>query len=423
MLDTLDVLAHEKYEELLKKANVINEQFIDHRTRAVLKKDSKGNVVSRLEKTEVSAPVILAPDTEQAQPLATAPGQPVIASVEEQQQSAKGQLTALQSELAPRTDFGQLQIPQLKMTPVRSDFSLADITDLSPFQQLGERIAADPDAELRRTVISARTVESLDGLRHTELVTSPAADKVVTNPTVLPVEELRARLLEQLLSSAVVPARQKERAAAGPILDAVFEGLGDQAQENLSRYFDRVSARLIEAVGRAQRQVASQPDYEQVVEVSEFQSVRLAKPDLSTDRTGPFTRGVPYKYEKSLYAQDWFDSSTERTVANLLDEAKEVEFFVRLQRNDLPILFAENRNYNPDFIVIQDKGLHEVVEVKMDREMTSEAVLEKRKAAKRWANHVSADKKVKDKWGYLLVSETDVKSANGSWNALRGLGS
>lgn len=423
LLDTLDVLAHEKYEELLKKANVINEQFVDHRTHAVLRQDSKGRVVSRLERTEVSAPIVISPETEMSTPQPVAAGQPTIASVEEQQISGGSQVVAMQTELAARADLGQLQIPQLKMTPVRSTFSLADITDLSPFRKLGERISADPDAELRRTVISARTVESLDGLRHTELVTSPAADKVVTHPQMFPIEELRARLLEQLLSSPVVAARLKEREAAGPILDAIFEGLGEEAQENLSRYFDRVSARLIETVAQVQRVAAANPDFEQVVEVSDFQTMRFARPDVSTDRTGPFKRGIAYEYQKSLYAQDWFDSSTERTVANLLDESSEVKFFVRLQRNDLPILFTGGRKYNPDFIVVQDKDAHDVVEVKMDREMTSETVLEKRQAAKRWANHVSADSKVKGKWDYLLLSESDVKNSKGSWNALRGLGS
>jgi type III restriction enzyme len=422
LLDTLDVLAHEKYEELLKKAGAINEKFVDHRTRAVLKQDSQGRVVSRLEKTEVSAPILVNEKDESQTPQVVA-GQPMVASVGEQQSSAANQLTAMQTELAARPDAGQLQIPQLKMTPVRSTFSLADITDFSPFQRLGERISADPDAELRRTVISARTVESLDGLRHTELVTSPAADKVHTQPQMFPLEDLRSRLLDQLLVSAVVPARPKERKAAEPILDAVFEGLGDNAQENLSRYFDRISARLIETISQVQRSVAAQPDFEEVVEVSDFQTRRFARPDVSTDRTGPFKRGVAYEYRKSLFAQDWFDSSTERTVANLLDEAREVKYFVRLQRDDLPILFAGGRSYNPDFIVVQDDNSHDVLEVKMNREMASETVLEKREAAKRWANHVSADPKVRSKWDYLLVSESDVMNAKGSWNALRGLAS
>jgi type III restriction enzyme len=421
LLDTLDVLAHERYEELLRKANVINEQFVDHRTHAVLRLDSQGRVVSRLEKMEVKLPVVpIASNGGQSVP-PTASGQPAVASVEEVETLAKSQLTAMQTELAPRTDLGQLQIPQLKMTPVRNAFSLADITDLRPFRELGERISADPDAELRRTIISARMVEGLDGLRHTELVTSPAADKVLSQTQIFPVEELRARLLDQLLSSAVVPARAREREAAAPILDAIFEGLGPAAQENLSRYFDRVAARLIEAVAGAQRTASARPKFEEVLEVSDFGASRFAKPEVSMDRTGPFRRGVAYQYEKSLYAQDWFDSSTERSVANLLDESGEVSYFVRLQRNDLPILFTGARNYNPDFIVVQETGLHDVVEVKMDREMTSEAVLEKREAARRWANHVSADPQVKDRWDYLLLSETDVNNAKGSWPALRGL--
>jgi hypothetical protein len=46
----------------------------------------------------------------------------------------------------------------------------------------------------------------------------------------------------------------------------------------------------------------------------------------------------------------------------------------------------------------------------------------KREAAKRWAQHVSTDATVGVKWGYVLVSETDVKTATGSWPALRSLG-
>ena len=44
---------------------------------------------------------------------------------------------------------------------------------------------------------------------------------------------------------------------------------------------------------------------------------------------------------------------------------------VRLQVDDLPILWAEGRDYNPDFIVVDSDGTHWVVEVKMDKEMIS----------------------------------------------------
>ena len=45
LLDSLEVLAHERYEELLKKAKAINEEFIDYRTRAVVRKNAQGEEV------------------------------------------------------------------------------------------------------------------------------------------------------------------------------------------------------------------------------------------------------------------------------------------------------------------------------------------------------------------------------------------
>ena len=55
----------------------------------------------------------------------------------------------------------------------------------------------------------------------------------------------------------------------------------------------------------------------------------------------------------------------------------------------------------------------------MDKEMSSPDVKEKREAAQRWANHVSADSTVGTTWRYLLVSETDVETAKGSWRRSR----
>jgi len=86
----------------------------------------------------------------------------------------------------------------------------------------------------------------------------------------------------------------------------------------------------------------------------------------------------------------------------------------------VPILWnSEGQQYNPDFIVIETNGTHWVVEVKMDKEMSSEDVQGKREAAMRWANHVSADEAVGTTWRYLLVPEADVRTAKGSWNALK----
>jgi type III restriction enzyme len=108
----------------------------------------------------------------------------------------------------------------------------------------------------------------------------------------------------------------------------------------------------------------------------------------------------------------------------VLDSDEGVVCWVRLHINELPILWnSVGQQYNPDFIVIEADGTRWVVEVKMDKEMSSDEVQGKRDAAKRWANHVSADMNVGTRWNYLLVSENDVNTAKGSWTALKGLGS
>jgi type III restriction enzyme len=165
------------------------------------------------------------------------------------------------------------------------------------------------------------------------------------------------------------------------------------------------------------------PSYEDVIDILALAPVRLARPVATQNRLGKYQPRVSYEYTKSIYVQDWFDSFTERDVANILDEAKEIAYWLRLQRGDLPILWhGSGREYNPDFIAVDTKGVRWIVEVKMNKEMTSVEVQSKREAAIRWSQHVNADPKVTGTWHYLLVSEDHVKTAKRSWTALRQLG-
>ena len=422
ILDTLEVLAHDRYEDLLKKAGVINEAFVDRRTRAVLRRNAEGQLVSTIETTDVSVPVVAAGDGEFSL-AATPEGQPVVAPLAEHMQKAQAELTQLQVQLPPRSDLPVLRVPRLKMTPVESLFSLADITDLAPFRRAGERIASDPEEQLRRTRLSARVVESLDGLRRTEVIRSAAADRVSASLRLLPLEELRDDFTMQVLASPGVPARANQREAAAPLVSAFFAGLGDKAETLLSGYMDRAVANFLTLLAEEQRKAAVRPAYSEVLDVVELAPLRHGKIEVSEDR-GDIKKGVAYAFKKSVYTQDWFDSGTEGVVANILDDTDGIAFWLRLQRGDLPILWTSGgREYNPDFIAVEADGTHWVVEVKMDKEMVSADVAGKREAALRWANWVNASPDVPEHWGYLLVSETNVRTAKGSWLALKQLGS
>jgi type III restriction enzyme len=422
ILDTLEVLGHERYEQLLKKADVLKERFVDWRSRAVLVRDAEGNLVPTIETTSVALPIAMTEGETAAAEVGT--GKAIVTSVESYTKAAEEQVAALSVELAPRENAPTLRVPRLRMTTVASEFSLRDITDLDPFEKLGKRIAADPASELRRVRVAAKVVTGSDGLRRAELVRAPAVDKIESPATLLPLDDARNALLDHLLLAPVVPARAAEKAAAGLIIDAFLKGLGTRAAEVLSGYMDRSAAGLIDLVTREQRRYAQKPKYDEVIELIDFRPMRLGRAETSHDLAGTFKKGVGYEgYKKSMYVQDWFDSSTERAAANILDEAAEIASWVRLQTGDLPILWnSAGREYNPDFIAVAREEVHWVIEVKMDKEMQSADVKGKREAAKRWATYVSTDSSVGTTWNYLLVSESDVKTAKGSWEALRALG-
>lgn len=439
LLDTLEVLGHERYQELLQRAGVLNEQFVDRRTRAVLRRDAAGRLVAVTESTEVSAH--MAPDTASAHspwppsladvPIAPAsptpsPAEemtsPRIASLEDYMSHAETELS-LVAQLEPRADWPTLRIPRLAMTTIQNDFSLADIDDLEPFRRLGARFGADPAGTLHRYALSARIIEGADGLRRTEVVAVKAEDRVQSPASLFPLADLQQQLVGRVLAAPAVPARPKERRPAAEIVSTFLDGLGSSAEAILSGYLDRASAAIVDLVTEQQRAFMSKPTYGQVIELRKFRPTRNGRLQTTDDRYGPFHRGWGYEgYNKSLFLQDWFDSSTERTIANILEDEDHIQFWVRLQVNDLPILWHGAKQYNPDFVAVDQVNIHWLIEAKMDKDMSSASVLAKREAARRWANHVSADETVGAVWRYLLLSESDIRTANGSWVSLKSLG-
>ena len=433
LLDTVEVVAHEKYADLLKKANVLNEQFVDKRTRAVLRQNAQGEVVVVSETENVATAVIgtdadptVQEDTDVAQEAASI-GAAAVESVEDRKKKAATETAdlALVQEFAPREGMPVMEVPILRMTKVEARFSLADIVDLEPFRKLGSQIAANPDTELQRVKVSAKVVTGKDGLRRTELVTSTAVDRLKASARLLPLEELISELTDAVLSAPVVPQRADQAKQVGPIIEAFLDGLGPNAEELLSAFGDRAAARLVALVTAEHRKALAAPHFKNVVQINKLDRVRASKRAVSEERTGAFSRGLAYTgWRRSLYPADWFDSSPERAVANIIDDSDDVACWVRLQTGELPILWrSDGREYNADLIVTDKDGTRWVVEIKSDKDMDSADVQGKRTAALKWANYVNSSDAVDATWRYLLVGETDITQAKHSWSALKKLGS
>jgi type III restriction enzyme len=433
MLDTLEVLAHERFEELLRKRKVLSESFIDHRTRAVLRLNSNGQQIVVREITEVETDVLalgdVAVDTDRTSskeiPLVPE-GRPVVADVGTREGLGSEEVNRLSQLIQPALP---LHIPVVTATPIISNFSLTDITEFEQFRRLGQRLRVDPEDTLRRTKVGARVVADLFGGRRVELVTSTGTDQVRATGLTFSEQDLKAQLTEAILGAPIMASRPdrggRERHAVQPILDAFFDGLDGGADALLSAYLERATAQLLSLVASEARRFAEKPRYDETVRMIEFAPTRTTARPTTLNRHGTFDRRLAYEgwSDRAVFSVEWFDSAPERDLANIMDEAEPIQRWARLHRDELPIVWAaDGRRYNPDFIAIEGDRKF-VVEVKSDRDLASEEVGAKREAARRWTNVVNAAQVDHAPWLYLLLSETNIKRSTGSWEALKAMAS
>ncbi|MBT2515580.1 DEAD/DEAH box helicase family protein [Arthrobacter sp. ISL-30] len=440
MLDTLEVLAHDRFRQLLERANVLNEELISYRTRSVVQRNSAGDLVAIREEEEVG-PGFLQTEVAELHENPT-PATELVDNREQQgsvrlgsveRRVADGQQTSTLLEaplVQARKDTPSLIFPVLRPTQIQTSFSLRDITDVSPFRELGRRLRVDPQGELQRTAISAKRQVGADGIERTILIRTTAEDRVrAESATLYSLKEIRAQLSEAILNAPAVSARRSDRPtevlAVNPIIDAFMDGVNGEAEALLSAYLDRAAALLIQLVGQEQRLRSSQAVLEETATGKKFTpSRRNTRSKESEDRSGPFDRDTAYAgWNRSIMPLEWFDSSTERDFANVVDDDSGVAWWIRLQRDELPLTWSSSgQKYNPDFIVIGTDGRHWLVEVKADRDLTNVTVQAKREAARRWANYVNTSPEFSDqRWAYLLVSESDIRHTNGSWPQLRSM--
>ena len=412
LLDTLEVLAHEKYEQLLKKKGVLDQEFVDWRTKLVVHTDPLGDQSVTVETTEIAGDVAVG-DSE--------PGRPAIEELGAREASAARETEGLASMLEARSGFPTIEIPQLTMSAVKHSFSLNDVTEIDAFEKLGRQFALEPDDNLRREEIIATVERGADGLVRTQLGTR-RGEAIESQAEQIPLDEARGNLVDAVLHADVVTLRVGEDVGAQRVVDAFLRGLGGDAERVLSGFLATAAGRLVREVTKEHRRFLANPEYEKVVSVTRYAPARLGRVETSDDRSGLWKRGVGYVgWTKSLYEQDWFDSGLEKQIAVVLDDADDVMVWARLQRGDLRIVWeSDGRVYEPDFVAVEKGGVHWVVEGKADRDLPSKDVQGKEFAAKRWAQHVSAQTGVD--WRYLLVGETDVAEARGSWSALVKLG-
>lgn len=438
MLDTVEVLAHERYEALLAKRQALNEKFIDHAVLAEIRRTSQGTLVARRKIVDEEADVIAshgatagdtAPAAKQAGELTSgtlpAQGAPAGGIVDLESLLGKAKTAAEETESGvrkhyPLPDRAEIAIPYTHKVASTAVISLNQIHDDAPFTALGKALTTEADTELRRTLLRPDEGGTVRGVQAEARVEALALD--------IPLEASRAGLVKAIMRAPNVRPGAGEARAAQRLADLLIDGMGTDAQKHLSAFWERAARRLTNLVTDQLKQVASQDVvFSDEVKFQKLQKERQTTKEHHGGHSEPHSKSIAYNgWQKCLYEYAWFDTSPEYKVAQALDEAPNVTVWARLHVNDLPITWTqEGREYNPDLVAIEEIDGQRtcwLIETKMNKEAEAEDVLAKAKAAKTWANTVNNSGKVDGKWHYILLTEDDVNDAGLDWNQMKAFG-
>lgn len=116
-------------------------------------------------------------------------------------------------------------------------------------------------------------------------------------------------------------------------------------------------------------------------------------------------------YKKSFYPENSFDSDDERRLAVILEEDDDVVRYIKPPLNQMGLYYRAGKQYNPDFL-IETKDAKYMIEVKASNQTEQEDVLEKARAGMKWcecATQVDADHK---KWIYRMIPGDKIAIGN-----------
>lgn len=116
-------------------------------------------------------------------------------------------------------------------------------------------------------------------------------------------------------------------------------------------------------------------------------------------------------YKKSYYPANAFDSDTERQFSVILEEDPDVIRWIKPPLNQLGLFWKAGQQYNPDFLVETTTGKY-MVEVKALNEVNNEEVVSKAREGIRWCTFASTADPDHKIWEYRLISDDNIHPGN-----------
>lgn len=116
-------------------------------------------------------------------------------------------------------------------------------------------------------------------------------------------------------------------------------------------------------------------------------------------------------YKKSYYPANAFDSDTERLFSIILEEDPDVVRWIKPPLNQLGLFWKAGQQYNPDFLVETTTGKY-MVEVKALNEVASEEVVSKAREGIKWCQFATTAESDNKTWEYKLISDDNIHLGN-----------
>ncbi len=430
MLDTVEVLSHRKFRDLLNDAGTLLEAFFTDRHPAQLvAPDSTGTLdgeAALAAGAESGRLDVFVRPTEGVD----ASGEPVegglfgaaVEDIERRIAEAEQQSLALSTTMDLVAGASRVRFPRLAPRLVPQPFSLSTVPNQAA-ADLGCQFASDTAPTLDRQALTATRVDDEQG-QGVRVEASVAEDPVEASQLALPLEALRDRVRREVLHSRFVESTRHESNAINRLVGEFLGGAG--VTDDVSGTW--TEAKVRNAVGSflaLVRQYHSQrgTSLQNEVELVEYPPSGIVSPDEVFPLNSAWAAHRWYRgWTKSVLPAARFDAkSTEFTLAQLFESSTpEVSWWLRVESHqDVWIPWGNRKRHYPDFIVITGDGHHWMVEGKADDRANDPEVMAKKAAGFEWARFANDSGDAPDTWHYLFATETAIRQAGGTWAGLK----
>jgi len=207
------------------------------------------------------------------------------------------------------------------------------------------------------------------------------------------------------------------------ILDIVMEYLGqiESSEEDKRKIVRRYASVIVEDIReQIYKHMDQKINYIHDIQKDLILFKKFVK-NIKKDGAVPFNRPFEDKqnirkylftgYQKAYYPENAFDSDSERLFSIILEEDPDVIRWIKPPLNQLGLFWQAGQQYNPDFLV-ETVNKKYMAEVKALNEAEDTEVIGKAREGIKWCRFASVADPDKKKWDYRLITDNNIHPGN-----------